>query len=199
MTQSSQPSRRDAIRLGAQTTGLAALGLAGRAAGAAQDQAAPALAAPAAKTEDVATLEAVIEALYAAISGPAGARDWDRLRSLFHAGARLMPTARGPGENDQTTLRVLTVEEFVTLIKPNVAKEGFFEREIARRVERFGAVAHVFSTYESRHAADDAKPFTRGINSIQLFCDGKRWWVVTIYWDRERPDQPIPGEYLPKA
>jgi hypothetical protein len=79
------------------------------------------------------------------------------------------------------------------------AKEGFYEREVARKTDSFGHVTHVFSTYESRHAIDDTKPFTRGINSIQLFNDGSRWWVVTIYWDSERPDQPIPSQYLPKS
>ena len=66
-------------------------------------------------------------------------------------------------------------------------------------LHRFGAVAHVFSTYESRTLVElILKPFTRGINSIQLFFDGKRWWTVTIFWDSERPGQAIPVEYLPK-
>ena len=93
--------------------------------------------------------------------------------------------------------RVLSVEDFINAVEPRTKEEGFFEREIHRRVERFGSVAHVFSSYESRHARDDVRPFVRGINSIQLFFDGKRWWVVTIFWDSERPDQPIPAEYLP--
>ena len=75
------------------------------------------------------------------------------------------------------------------------AKEGFFESELARRVEMYGSIAHVFSTYESRHAAGD-KPFARGINSFQLLNDGKRWWVVTIYWQAETPENPLPKEYL---
>jgi len=33
----------------------------------------------------------------------------------------------------------------------------------------------VLSTYESRHAAADAKPFQRGINSFQPMFDGHRW------------------------
>jgi hypothetical protein len=56
----------------------------------------------------------------------------------------------------------------------------------------------VFSSYESKRTAQDAKPFSRGINSIQLLNDGKRWYVVTIFWDSERPDNPIPAKYLPK-
>jgi len=55
-------------------------------------------------------------------------------------------------------------------------------------------MAQVFSTYESRHEKDGA-PFARGINSIQLLWDGGRWWVATILWDSERPDNPILPQY----
>ena len=74
---------------------------------------------------------------------------------------------------------------------------SFFEKEIARTTERFGNVVHAFSTYESRRAASDPTPFMRGINSIQLFTDGKRWYVVTIFWESESPANPIPAKYLP--
>jgi hypothetical protein len=72
---------------------------------------------------------------------------------------------------------------------------GFFEREIARRTDCFGNICQVFSTYESRHAASDATPFQRGINSIQLLRDGNRWWIASVVWDVERPDNPIPAQY----
>ena len=73
---------------------------------------------------------------------------------------------------------------------------GFFEREIARRTDCFGNVCQVFSTYESRHAPSDEKPFDRGVNSIQLVRDGKRWFIASVAWDAERPDNPIPAPYL---
>ena len=69
---------------------------------------------------------------------------------------------------------------------------------VARTVETFGSISQVFSTYESRRRADDEKPFARGINSIQLLNDGSRWWVVTVYWQGERPNNPIPPAYLKK-
>jgi hypothetical protein len=96
------------------------------------------------------------------------------------------------------TARVLDVDGYIERAGPVLERDGFFEREIARRTERFGHIAHVFSTYESRHNRADAAPFARGINSIQLLDDGERWWVVTVYWDAERPGNPIPPEYLPK-
>jgi hypothetical protein len=151
--------------------------------------------APAAPA-DVASEEAIVQALYEVISGPKGqARDWDRFRSLFAEGARLIPTGRRP--NGESGLRVLDVEGYIQAAGPYLVQNGFFEREIAARSERFGSIAHRFSTYESRHEAGDVTPFSRGINSIQLYHDGSRWWVVTILWDAERSDQPIPERYLP--
>ena len=147
-----------------------------------------------AKTTDVATMDSTISALYDVISGPAGKRDWDRFRSLFISGARLIPTGSRP--TGEVGSRVLTVDDYVQRAGALFEKEGFFEREASRQVERFGNIAHIFSTYESRHAKDDPKPFQRGINSIQLMNDGKRWWIVTIFWQGEDAKNPIPSMYL---
>jgi hypothetical protein len=151
---------------------------------------------PAAKPADVESIDAIMKAVYDVISGPAGEkRDWDRFRSLFIPEARLIPSSpRREGEG--FGYRVLSPEDFVTSSGPVMEKDGFFEQEIHRVVEQFGQIAHVFSTYESRRSLD-AAPFARGINSFQLMNDGKRWWVVTIYWTAERPDLPIPKKYLP--
>ena len=74
----------------------------------------------------------------------------------------------------------------------------FFEREIGRTEDRFGSVVHVFSTYDSKKTLQDEKPFMRGINSIQLWYDGNRWWIVSVFWQAESPDVPIPEKYLKK-
>jgi len=151
--------------------------------------------APEANPADVASIDAILHAAYDTISGPAGKqRDWNRFRSLFAAGARLIPTI--PAQEGGFTTRVLTPEDYITHGDAFFAKNGFFEREVARRTEEFGQIAQVFSTYESRHNADDAKPFERGINSFQLMNDGKRWRIVTILWQGETPQSPIPKEYL---
>ncbi len=151
-------------------------------------------AIPPANPADVATMDATIAAIYDVISGPAGKRDWDRFRSLFISGARLISTS--PRPTGEVGSRVLTVEDYAQRAGAAFEKQGFFEREVSRRLERFGNIAHIFSTYESRHAKDDAKPFQRGINSIQLMNDGKRWWVVTIFWQGEDEKNPLPAEYL---
>ncbi|HVP43125.1 MAG TPA: hypothetical protein VMS96_06810 [Terriglobales bacterium] len=148
-----------------------------------------------ANPNDVKSVDATIRALYDVISGPAGhPRDWSRMRSLFHSGARLVPTGKRPND-PQVGARVLTVEDYIERTTPFFAKEGFYENEVSRKQEQFGSIAHVFSTYESRHAKGE-QPFQRGINSIQLFFDGTRWWVMTVMWDAETPQQPIPEKYL---
>ena len=159
-----------------------------------QTQPSPAPAAPAANPADVATMDSTIAALYDVISGPPGPRNWDRFRSLFVPGARLIPTGTRP--TGEVGSRVLTPEEYIQRSAPRLEKDGFFEREVSRRLEKFGSIAHIFSTYESRHKADDAQPFARGINSIQLMNDGKRWWIVTVFWQAEDEKNPLPAEYL---
>ena len=145
---------------------------------------------------DVSSIDAIMKAVYDVISGDAGVkRDWDRFRTLFHPSARLIPT----GKNAQTGVvgaRALTVEDYITRSSPFLEKDGFFERELARRTDLYGNIAQVFSTYDSKHKQSDEKPFARGINSFQLLNDGKRWWVVTIFWQGETPDNLIPKKYM---
>jgi len=149
-----------------------------------------------AKPEDVNSIEAILAATYDVISGPAGKkRDWDRFRSLFYPGACLIPTGKRPNEQE-VSARVLTPDMYVERSTPFLEKEGFFERGVSNKIEHYGNIAHVFSTYESRRKSDDAQPFQRGINSFQLVNDGKRWWVITILWQGETPENRIPSEYL---
>src|SRR5581483_3500143 len=108
---------------------------------------------PTARAEDVKSIDAIVAALYDVISGPAGQqRDWDRMRSLFAPGARLIPTVPSP---TGASARVLDVQGYIDRSGATLERNGFFEREIARRQETFGNIAHVFSTYESRHTAAD--------------------------------------------
>jgi hypothetical protein len=151
----------------------------------------------AANPADVASIESIIAAVYDVISGPAGKkRDWDRMQSLFAPGARLIPT--GPRQAGGYGSRVLSVDDYIQRSSPFLEKEGFYERETSRVVEQFGQIAHVFSTYDSKHSPTDAKPFARGINSIQLMNDGQRWWILTIFWQGEDEKNPLPEKYLNK-
>ena len=151
---------------------------------------------PRADPADVESLDAIIAAVYDVISGPAGeARDWDRWRSLFAEGARLIPI--GGGANGQPPRPfVITPDGYAERSGPVLERDGFFETEIGRTVEQYGPLVHLFSAYESRRSPDDAQPFARGINSFQLLNDGTRWWVVTVFWQSETPDLPIPAKYI---
>jgi len=141
------------------------------------------------RDEDVASIDAIIRAVYDVISGPAGARDWERERTLFFPGARLIPTR--PGPEGGATADAFDVEGYIASRTPFFAENAFYESEVSRRTFRFGNIAHVLSSYEARRAPGQ-KPFLRGINSFQLFHDGRRWWVLSIAWDNERPGNPLP-------
>lgn len=154
---------------------------------------------PAAKPADVASPDAIIAAIYDVISGPAGQkRDWERMRSLFYNGARLIPTGVNK-EGGGMKVTSLSVQEYIDRVTPYFEKNGFAEREIARHADKWGNIFEAFSTYESRHDAKGAAPFARGINSFQLFFDGTRWWILTIYWQAESPELALPAEYLPHS
>ncbi len=147
---------------------------------------------------DVASVDSIMKAVYDTISGDAGVkRDWDRFRSLFHKDARLIPIGKNP-DTKIVGARAMTPDEYIANSSPYFEKNGFFEREISRKADVYGNIAQVFSTYSLFKKADDKEPFMRGINSFQLLNDGKRWWVVTIYWQGESAENPIPKEYLPK-
>jgi hypothetical protein len=150
---------------------------------------------PAPKPEDVKSIDSILAALYNVISGPAGDRDWNRFRSLFVPTATL--TSAGKDRDGNIRVRPRSVEEYVKGAGTYFAQHAFFESPIVNRIYTFGNMANVHSSYESRNAAAEA-PFARGINSFELAFDGKRWWIVSILWDEERPDNPLPKEFAAK-
>jgi hypothetical protein len=148
-----------------------------------------------ASPKDVESVDSILAALYDTISGPPGERDWNRFRSLFIPEGRL--TAVRVAKDGKISYAMMSVEDYVTHAGAYFKEHAFYESEISRKTEQFGQMAHVYSTYASRDAKG-AAPFQRGINSIELFNDGKRWWCVSIYWDAEGAGNPIPKQFLPK-
>jgi hypothetical protein len=146
------------------------------------------------RSEDVSTLDGIMKAFYETVSGPAGQqRQWGRDRTLYIPGIRFVSTE---SQNGKVLSRVMDHQTYVDLVNDDFVRNGFFEREIHRVTRSFGNITHVFSTYETRLKVDG--PVTeRGVNSVELFYDGKRWWIASTTWDQERPDNPIPGEFLP--
>jgi len=92
--------------------------------------------------------------------------------------------------------RAMTPEDYIKRAEPFLVDDGFFEREIGRRTEQYRHITHIFSTYDSRNSANDKKPFARGINSIQLIHDNDRWWIISILWNGETKEDPLPQKYL---
>jgi hypothetical protein len=147
--------------------------------------------------KDIGSIDGIIAALYEVVSGAAGqARNWDRMRTLFLPEAKLIPT--GKRQDGTFGKRILSVEDYIQVNGPVLEKNGFFEKEIGRTTNQFGNVVQVFSAYAAKKSLSDEKPFMRGINSIQLWNDGKRWWIVNILWQNESSDQLIPEKYLQK-
>jgi hypothetical protein len=159
--------------------------------------AAPGLGAqmPTPRPADVGTLDAIISAFYDVVSGPAGApRQWQRDSSLYIPGVRFVSMSVRQG---RPVAQVSDHGQYAANTNDGMVRNGFFERELNRVTHRFGNIVHVFSSYEYR--ATEAGPVQgRGVNSIQLFWDGTRWWIANATWDDERPDNPIPAELLPR-
>lgn len=146
------------------------------------------------RPDDVATIDGMVKAYYEVVSGPKGQpRDWARDRTLYIADVRFVPV--DVAKDGAITPRISTHQQFAEA-SAGLEKEGFFEYEIHRLTERFGPIAHVWSTYESKRTPD-GPVIQRGINSIELFWDGKRWWIANAIWTDETPENPIPAKYLP--
>lgn len=151
---------------------------------------------PKAQDEDVGSPAAVVTALYEVISGPADQdREWDRFRSLCLPSAQFLITRWPAPDDEREGLWEWDVEGFVAEAAPFYEQGGFWEKEVGARAERFGNVAHIFSTYESRIGSEDSAPVGRGINSFQLVRFKGRWWIANVCWDVERPHNVIPDRY----
>jgi hypothetical protein len=151
--------------------------------------------------KDVESIDAIVNATYEVLSGPAGSKDWERERFLLHPKARMMrglPAGGPTGDPPTPGLAVFSGEQFIEYARPRLSAEDFYEYETGREVFRFGRWAHVVSAYASTRGLDQA-PFARGINSLQLWFDGGRWWVMGVLWDWEGGENRIPARLLENA
>lgn len=151
----------------------------------------------AASPKDVGTPEAAVKADYESISGGVGVpRQWGRDNSLMDPQARFVDVQTDP-KTGGITAKSISEQEFADQFDASAVKGGFTEHELAHVTHRFGNVATVLSSYEGKLLATGKKA-TRGVNIYQLYFDGKRWWILSVVWEEERPDDPIPAELLPK-
>ena len=142
-------------------------------------------------SDDRAEIGAVVDEMYAMISGPKGPRDWSRQANCFHPDARQIRTF--VDETGRGAMKMMGLDDYSRDTTPFFMANDFFEVEIARRIDLFGNIAHVWSAYEARRSPDDAEPERRGINSIQLFRDPDRGWrIIAMIWDNERLGVTLP-------
>ena len=128
---------------------------------------------------------AVIDEMYAMISGPAGPRDWSRQANCFLPEARQVRTF----VDDQGRPQMLSMSlgDYAANTTPWFMANAFYEVETSRRIDLFGNIAHVWSGYEARTSPDASDVERRGINSIQLFRHPELGWrIVHMIWDNER-------------
>jgi hypothetical protein len=147
------------------------------------------------KSGDDFAIETTVLAVYNVISGPAGRRDWNRFEALFAPEAHMVVSRITDGAPATV---VLTPKQYIERTTPIFNEKGFFERPIATRILRYGNIAQVWSTYETREAANQEKPVARGINSLQLVRIGSEWKVQSIVWQQEDAAHPIPSQFAPK-
>lgn len=147
-----------------------------------------------ARPEDVASIDAIINAIYESVSFTDGqGPDEQRLASLLARDTKLI-------ELDKGEVVAVSLAGFVTRVRQRISEMGlqsFVERELCRRTEVYGGIAHVFSSYEGKRWEGEGERIKRGINSFQLYNDGHRWWVLGILWVDETSEDPIPSAYLP--
>lgn len=150
---------------------------------------------------DTESIDALVAAMYDVLSGPSDQpRDWDRFRSLFAEGGRMVPMTPDASGGWRPDIRSLDhyIEGFDQILAehPAFQGKGFYESEAARRVEEYGTIAVVWSTYEGRFSESDERPFMRGVNTLDLVRVGDEWRVLQVLWQQETPQMPLPDEYL---
>jgi hypothetical protein len=148
------------------------------------------------RAEDVGSVEGVLRAFYEVTNvAPGAPRQWARDRTLYVPWIRFV--ALGPGTTGRPEVTVWTHDEFVAASDP-LFEKGFIERELHRVTRRYGNMVHVDSTYET--LAGIGSPVRgRGVNSLDLYFDGQRWWVASVVWQSEDAAHPIPAELLPPS
>ena len=145
--------------------------------------------------EDYKSAQAIIDAYYDCISGPIGQeRDFNRLKNMFHKDARLIYSYWNEDSSEANLLVFDSIDAFIDKLG-YLDKKGFYEHEIANITHSFSTVTQVFSTYKYR-AEDNSIPKGQGITSYNLFFDGKRYWILSMFWAAENDKYKIPKKYL---
>jgi hypothetical protein len=145
---------------------------------------------------NVSSIDNIVTSVYKVVSGEKGEdRNWELHRTIFHPEAQIVTNYI----NDQGDYKILfnDVEQYVDNYKEYFKENNLHEVDVNRKIEIFGNLAHVLSTFESYRKPDDSTPYKQGMASIQLYNDGKRWWIISMYYKNETEKDRIPEKYLP--
>ena len=134
--------------------------------------------------------EGIPAALDAAITGPAD-KDRDCMKALLVPEARMMFASLGT--DGAPTYRLETLDDWLARVKAR-GHALLEEKQLKFHVERFGNIAHLWSSYALR---SDGKQVARGINSIQAIKEAGGWRVTSIMVQAESVTVPLPKEYMP--
>ena len=136
--------------------------------------------------------EALITAMYKLISGPAGERNWDKLRAYCKPEVQFNVLSQKDGSS---VYRSLSLDEYIATAGKHFLANDFYEEPLGYTIQRFGPIAQVFSAYSSSKSPG-GEAFDRGVNSYQLVKEGGRWWIVNILWTSETEENPLPAELI---
>ncbi len=146
--------------------------------------------------DNVSSVDSIVSSIYQIVSGEKGEeRDWELHKTIFHPEARIITNY--VDENGEYQIYFLSVDEYMDQYKDYFKNNFLFERDVNREIERFGNMAHVFSTFESYEKSGDSIPYKKGTASIQLYNDGERWYVLNMYYKNESENEKVPERYLP--
>lgn len=149
-----------------------------------------------ARSADVGTLDGLMRAFYEVVNiAPNEARQWDRDRTLYVPWIRFVGTSID--SKGKVAVQSWTHQQYVDATEPLVIS-GFKEWEISRRTKKYGNIAHIDSAYAGESTEGGRVKRFRGVNSIEAYFDGTRWWISSVMWMSESPNHPIPREYLKK-
>ncbi len=132
-------------------------------------------------TNEFATLENLMAAMYRSVSGPERGLDNELQRLVFAPDARLTRT----GKNDDGSVwrQDMNLDEYEADTREFLAATDFYEIETAQQVMYSAPFAYLLSEYvaKANPAADEV--ILEGVNSVQCLFDGARWWVTQLTWN----------------
>ena len=134
--------------------------------------------------------EGIPAELDAAITGPAD-KDRDCMKALLIPEARMIFVSLGT--DGAPTYRIETLDDWIARVKAR-GHAMLEEKQLKFHIERYGNIAHLWSSYALR---SDGKQGARGINSIQAIKEANGWRVTSIMVRAESATAPLPKEYLP--